>query len=144
MSGNNEWLEYNLKPLLNSVISTLGDVKVLLQTMTATAGTILTQASVSLTGASQLVVSYTNNSGSKQFVSAVIGTTKQTGIWELVLPEGAGTKSIFKRASHQAPNFVEQFIPGFPLLDGKTVELKITASTGSGTAEGFIIAYKTS
>lgn len=141
---SNEWLEYNLRPLLNSVISTLGDVKALLQTMTATAGSILTEGTVTLTAGLDIVVTYTNSSGAQQFISAVGATSKKTGIWELELPEGVGTKTLTIRSAHQTPNFGQQWTPGFPLPDGKSVTLRITGSSSGGTANGLIFVYKTS
>jgi len=139
MSGNNEWLEYNLKPLLNTVIS-------LLASLGANMGNILAEGELasSVVGDND-IVSLTNTESASIFVSAAIGTSNDTGSWKFELPDGVGTKTIIKRTSHQAPNVVYQFVPTpFLLAVGETVTLKQVHTKTGKTAKGFIIAYKTS
>lgn len=133
----NEWLEYNLKPLLNSVIA-------LLAPLTANAGNILAEGDVaSLTSGDNTIVSLTNSESSAIYVSAAIGTAAKTGLWKLTVPDGVSTKEIQKRAAHQTPNAVFQFNPALLLPVGKTVTLVLTPSGAGGAAKGFIVAHKT-
>ena len=131
----NEWLVFNLKPVLLAILAAL-------QSLTASAGNIIAEGTVSSVPAATptTVVAYTNALTTKVFISHIIGTGNFTGKWTIVMPNGS---IITKRTAHQAPNLNESFIPAFLLDIGETVTVKIEHSDSAvNTFNGFILGYK--
>ena len=139
--GNNEWLEYNLKPLLNSVIA-------LLQSITSQGGgNVLVEGSATNIPVStkSTVVSYTNAETVPVYITGVVGTGNKTGTWTIDMPDGVSTRTLTKRTSFNAPNFVHSFVPGFKLAVGESITVSVEQTdSATNSFTGFILGYKTS